>query len=115
MFPAFKPLPKVHDCTLLLPRKGRAPYIVGCVAEIAIGLVRCLCTHAQLSAHLRIERCVAWRASETCQAALPFSCFAALAAASAALTVACASPLFVRSSSSLCVAISTSPGFDCRV
>jgi hypothetical protein len=22
MFPAFKPLPKVHDCTLLLPRKG---------------------------------------------------------------------------------------------
>ena len=43
MFPAFKPLPKVHDCTLLLPRKGRAPYLVGCVAEIAIGLVRCLC------------------------------------------------------------------------
>ncbi len=36
MFPAFKPLPKVHNCTLLLPRKGRAPYLVGCVAEIAI-------------------------------------------------------------------------------
>jgi hypothetical protein len=36
MFPAFKPLPKVHDCTLLLPRKGRAPYLVGCVAEIAM-------------------------------------------------------------------------------
>jgi hypothetical protein len=51
MFPAFKPLPKVHDYTLLLPRKGRAPYLVGCVAEIAIGLVRCLCTHAQLRAH----------------------------------------------------------------
>jgi hypothetical protein len=40
MFPAFKPLPtppKVHDCTLPLPRKWRAPYFVRCVAEIAIG------------------------------------------------------------------------------
>ena len=26
-----------HDCTLLLTRRGRAPYLVGCVAEIAIG------------------------------------------------------------------------------
>jgi uncharacterized glyoxalase superfamily protein PhnB len=41
--------------------------------------------------------------------------FSALAAASAARAVACASPLFVRSPSSLCVASSTSPGFDCRV
>jgi hypothetical protein len=23
-----------HDCTLLLTRKGRAPYLVGCVAQI---------------------------------------------------------------------------------
>jgi hypothetical protein len=36
MFPAFKPLPKVHDCTLLLTRKGRAPYILRCVAEIVV-------------------------------------------------------------------------------
>jgi hypothetical protein len=36
MLPAFKPLPKVHDCTLLLPRKGRAPFLVECVAEIAV-------------------------------------------------------------------------------
>ena len=35
--PAFKPLPKVHDYTLLPARKGRAPYLVGCVAEIVIG------------------------------------------------------------------------------
>jgi hypothetical protein len=34
MFPAFKPLPKVHDYTLLFTRNGRAPYILGCVAEI---------------------------------------------------------------------------------
>jgi hypothetical protein len=33
-FPAFKPLPKVHDYTLLFTRNGRAPYILGCVAEI---------------------------------------------------------------------------------
>ena len=26
-----------HDCTLLLTRKGRTPYLVRCVAEIAIG------------------------------------------------------------------------------
>jgi hypothetical protein len=32
--PAFKPLPKVHDYTLLFTRNGRAPYILGCVAEI---------------------------------------------------------------------------------
>ena len=31
-----------HDCTLLLSRKGRAPYIVRCVAEIAIDLVKYL-------------------------------------------------------------------------
>jgi hypothetical protein len=31
LLPAFKPLPKVRDCTLLLPRKGRAPHLVGCV------------------------------------------------------------------------------------
>jgi hypothetical protein len=37
MFPAFKPLPEVHDCTLLLTRKGRAPYILRCVAEIVTG------------------------------------------------------------------------------
>ncbi len=40
MFPAFKPLPippKVHDCTVLLSRKGRAPYILRCVAEIVTG------------------------------------------------------------------------------
>jgi len=40
MFPAFKPLPippKVHDCTVLLIRKGRAPYILRCVAEIVTG------------------------------------------------------------------------------
>jgi len=36
MLPAFKPLPKVRDCTLLLSRKGRAPHLVGCVAEIAV-------------------------------------------------------------------------------
>jgi len=36
MVPAFKPLPKVRDCTLLLPRKGRAPHLVGCEAEIAV-------------------------------------------------------------------------------
>jgi len=23
-----------HDCTLLLTRRGRAPYLVGCVAQI---------------------------------------------------------------------------------
>ena len=33
-FPAFKPLPKVHDYSLLFTRNGRAPYILGCVAEI---------------------------------------------------------------------------------
>ena len=33
-FPAFKPLPKVHDYTLLFNGNGRAPYILGCVAEI---------------------------------------------------------------------------------
>ena len=27
----------VHDCTLLLTHKGRTPYLVGCVAEIAVG------------------------------------------------------------------------------
>ena len=32
--PAFKPLPKVRDYTLLFTRNGRAPYILGCVAEI---------------------------------------------------------------------------------
>jgi len=26
-----------HDCTLLLTRKGRTPYLVRCVAEIAVG------------------------------------------------------------------------------
>jgi hypothetical protein len=26
-----------HDCTLLLTRRGRAPYLVRCVAEIAVG------------------------------------------------------------------------------
>ena len=31
-----------HDCTLLLSRKGRAPYLVRCVAEIAIDLVKYL-------------------------------------------------------------------------
>ena len=36
-----------HDCTILLTRKRRAPYLVGCVAEIAIGLVRCLCVRAR--------------------------------------------------------------------
>ena len=54
MLPAFKPLPKVHDGTLVPPRKGRTPDLVGCVAEIAIGLVRCLCTHAQLRVALVI-------------------------------------------------------------
>ena len=29
--------------------------------KLSLGLVRCLCPHAQLRAHLRIERCVAWR------------------------------------------------------
>jgi hypothetical protein len=29
-----------HDCSLLLTRKGRAPYLVRCVAKIAVGLVR---------------------------------------------------------------------------
>ena len=24
----------LHDCTLLLTRRGRAPYLVGCVAQI---------------------------------------------------------------------------------
>ena len=33
--------PKFTIAPLLLPRKGRAPYLVGFVAEIAIGLVRC--------------------------------------------------------------------------
>jgi hypothetical protein len=37
MFPAFKPLPKVHDYTLLFTRNGRAPYILRCVAEIVTG------------------------------------------------------------------------------
>jgi hypothetical protein len=40
MFPAFKPLPKVHDCTLLLTRNGRAPYLVECVAEIVAASVK---------------------------------------------------------------------------
>ena len=26
-----------HDCILLLTHKGRTPYLVGCVAEIAVG------------------------------------------------------------------------------
>ena len=26
-----------HDCTLLLTHKGHTPYLVGCVAEIAVG------------------------------------------------------------------------------
>ena len=26
-----------HDCNLLLTRRGRTPYLVGCVAEIAVG------------------------------------------------------------------------------
>jgi hypothetical protein len=26
-----------HDCTLLLTRQWRAPYLVGCLAEIAVG------------------------------------------------------------------------------
>ena len=26
-----------HDCTLLLTHRGRAPYLVRCVAEIAVG------------------------------------------------------------------------------
>jgi hypothetical protein len=53
--------------------------------------------------------------SRKCDMLLTSIGFSALAAASAALTVACASPVFVRSSSSLCVAISTSPGFDCKL
>src|SRR6187401_681324 len=46
--------------------------------------------------------------SRRCAVLLTGSGFAALAAASAALTVACASALFVRFSSSLCVATSAS-------
>ena len=46
--------------------------------------------------------------SRRCDVLLTSIGFSALAAASAALTVACASPLFVRSSSSLCVATNAS-------
>ena len=55
-WPAFKPLPKVTIARYSSPVRGRAPYLVGCVAEIAIGLVRCLYTHAQL----RIARFRNW-------------------------------------------------------
>jgi hypothetical protein len=53
--------------------------------------------------------------SRNCAVLLTGSGSGAVAAASAAQAVACASPLFVRSPNSLCVAISTSPGFDCNV
>jgi hypothetical protein len=33
-FPAFKPLPKVRDYSLLFTRNRRAPHILGCVAKI---------------------------------------------------------------------------------
>jgi hypothetical protein len=38
MFPAFKPLPSIAPYSS--PRKGRAPYLVGCVAEIVAASVK---------------------------------------------------------------------------
>jgi hypothetical protein len=40
-----------HDCTVLLTRRGRAPYLVGCVAQIvaARGVVRDGREHALLA------------------------------------------------------------------
>ena len=49
--PAFKPLPKVHDYTLLFTRNGRAPYILGCVAEIVTAKGRK--TFIPVAAHAR--------------------------------------------------------------
>ena len=38
MFPAFKPLPSIAPYSS--PRKGRAPYLVGCVAKIVAASVK---------------------------------------------------------------------------
>ena len=56
MLPAFKPLPKVTIARYFSPVRGAHRILCGCVAEIAIGLVRCLCTHAQLRVALVIIR-----------------------------------------------------------
>jgi len=44
-----------HDCTLLLTRNGRAPYLVGCVAEIVAASVKMHSQHV-LRASTRKDR-----------------------------------------------------------
>ena len=44
-----------HDCTLLLTRRGRAPYLVGCAAKIVAArrVVRAAGSHARTRKALR--------------------------------------------------------------
>jgi hypothetical protein len=44
-----------HDCTLLLTRRGRAPYLVGCVAQIVAA--RRLVRAAASLARTRVDHC----------------------------------------------------------
>ena len=43
-----------HDCTLLLTPRGRAPYLVGCVAEIVAASVKMHSQHVYEYARTKI-------------------------------------------------------------